>query len=439
MNFENVITIDGRNLPNSAVLYETWQKMNSRVLSLTPINDTFDTSINSGITANGVSGGHVAAWPSPKLFDISESGGGSERLTILPGISIKGRPPTRDDVRVAWRDWLSEVNYPHSEIRNRFLRDVVLPRYGVTSLARLPDNRLADALVCLHVIKREKPVYVGDAKALLDEHVPLTDEPVSYNISREEIEAGTDSGVTTITVRGDSGIKSSGSIYATTEPANVVIDQPVDHDMTPDREIRLSVRTQEFHLLLAGLNNLTNIPLNGTGFVATDHGHSPSMTHAEIDALHDRLVQQADEMTLPTHYLTAVSLDDLRREALNFLIDHSHGAAKARGWWTDKAGIDMTKHYVGENRDNLITQKLMLIISEIVEAFEGVRKDAQDDHLPDLKSLDVELADAFIRLLDTAGGLSIDLAEAYLRKHAYNAVRLDHDPAVRAAAGGKKF
>lgn len=60
-----------------------------------------------------------------------------------------------------------------------------------------------------------------------------------------------------------------------------------------------------------------------------------------------------------------------------------------RGWWD----------YM--NRD--IHQTLMLVVTEIAEATEGVRKDLMDDHLPHRKMEEVELADTAIRLLDLAG------------------------------------
>lgn len=46
---------------------------------------------------------------------------------------------------------------------------------------------------------------------------------------------------------------------------------------------------------------------------------------------------------------------------------------------------------------------LLLINSEIYEAFEGLRKNLNDDHLPQYKQFDVEIADTIIRLLDLMG------------------------------------
>jgi hypothetical protein len=77
------------------------------------------------------------------------------------------------------------------------------------------------------------------------------------------------------------------------------------------------------------------------------------------------------------------------------LIDRCHGAAVRAGWWTDLE----TGHRKARNTGEL----LMLIVSEFAEAMEGHRKGLKDDHLPTLPMLNVELADAAIRIADMAG------------------------------------
>lgn len=165
-------------------------------------------------------------------------------------------------------------------------------------------------------------------------------------------------------------------------------------------------------------------------------------------------------------------------------------AANAK-WWCDlKTGAPI-KRNVGE--------LMMLVVSELSEALEGHRKDLMDDKLPHRKMFEVELADAVIRLLDTANGFGCKLEEvssddiitydnvgesllqisrscwsayydhssgllfgriislciakiqklsdqqhcdlwaAYEEKMAYNAVRADHKVENRLLAGGKKY
>lgn len=82
---------------------------------------------------------------------------------------------------------------------------------------------------------------------------------------------------------------------------------------------------------------------------------------------------------------------------------------------------------------------LMLIVSEIAEAMEGDRKSLMDDHLPNRKMLEVELADAVIRIMDLAGREGLDLGGAIMEKLEYNKQRLDHKLENRQKANGKKY
>lgn len=104
-------------------------------------------------------------------------------------------------------------------------------------------------------------------------------------------------------------------------------------------------------------------------------------------------------------------------------------ASRDRGWWDDALPPSPTT----------IAVKLALIHSEISEALEGVRTGSHDVHLPNRLSVEVELADALIRICDLAGALTLDLEAALVDKMLYNAHRTDHNRAVRAAVGGKKF
>jgi len=114
-------------------------------------------------------------------------------------------------------------------------------------------------------------------------------------------------------------------------------------------------------------------------------------------------------------------------------IQMCHGASKTAGWWTNLATGEST---VGtRNKGEL----LMLIVSEVAEAMEGERKNRMDDHLPHRKMVEVELADAIIRIFDYAGAFNLDLAGAMLEKLAYNASRADHKIESRLLDDGKKF
>lgn len=114
-------------------------------------------------------------------------------------------------------------------------------------------------------------------------------------------------------------------------------------------------------------------------------------------------------------------------------------AAKESGWWTH-LHTDEPLH--GKYPDNVrvnIAEKLALIHSEVSEALEGARKNVKDSHLPDRWALEVELADAAIRIFDLAGGLGLDLGGAIAEKLDYNAKRADHKLTNRRATNGKQF
>lgn len=100
-------------------------------------------------------------------------------------------------------------------------------------------------------------------------------------------------------------------------------------------------------------------------------------------------------------------------------------------WWTDLK--------TGEPLNRNVGEMLMLIVSEIAEAMEGHRKGLKDDHLPERPMIEVELADAVIRIFDVAAGLGLDLGGAYVEKLTYNQTRKDHQPEARLAAGGKAY
>jgi NTP pyrophosphatase (non-canonical NTP hydrolase) len=116
-------------------------------------------------------------------------------------------------------------------------------------------------------------------------------------------------------------------------------------------------------------------------------------------------------------------------DGVNALAEASNRAATEAGWWDDRP------------LDNPLSvpSALCLIHSEISEAMEGHRKGLQDDKLPHRPMIEVELADAMIRIADLAGALGLDLGGAIEEKMAFNAVRADHKREARAAAGGKSY
>lgn len=111
-------------------------------------------------------------------------------------------------------------------------------------------------------------------------------------------------------------------------------------------------------------------------------------------------------------------------DSLNGLAIECHARAAVAGWW---------------DKPRNAGECIALMHSELSEALEGIRKSAQDEHLPDFTSEEVEFADALIRIFDYAGARQLRLGEAFVAKLLYNANRADHKKEAREAEGGKKF
>ena len=114
-----------------------------------------------------------------------------------------------------------------------------------------------------------------------------------------------------------------------------------------------------------------------------------------------------------------------------------HGLAAHSGWWLDTETGEDVRTWPQKFIKLWVMAKLALVHSEVSEGVEGYRKGKMDDHLPHRDMLEVELADAVIRILDLAGGFGMDIGGAIIEKLAYNQKRADHSVESRLADGGK--
>ena len=124
------------------------------------------------------------------------------------------------------------------------------------------------------------------------------------------------------------------------------------------------------------------------------------------------------------------------------LTHYCHKASVEAGWCKDiTTGADFAAEVRNGTRlgKALVAEKLCLIHSEISEAMEGHRKGLFDDKLPHRLQIEVELADAVIRIADLAGALGLDLGGAIAEKIRFNEHRPDHRLENRAAAFGKAY
>lgn len=119
-----------------------------------------------------------------------------------------------------------------------------------------------------------------------------------------------------------------------------------------------------------------------------------------------------------------------------------HDSNAVAGWWTDlTSGLNLVEEARLGTRlgKAIVAEKLCLVHSEVSEAMEASRKNLMDDKLTHRKGVEVELADAVIRILDLCGALNLDLDGAIKEKREYNAKREDHKIENRKAVGGKAY
>jgi hypothetical protein len=113
------------------------------------------------------------------------------------------------------------------------------------------------------------------------------------------------------------------------------------------------------------------------------------------------------------------------------LIEACHGASLSAGWYHDPETGEPIERNVGE--------VICLMHSELSEAMEGHRKGLMDDKLPHRLMVEVEMADAVIRIMDFCGHRGLDLGGAIVEKLYFNATRADHKPENRVKEGGKAY
>lgn len=134
----------------------------------------------------------------------------------------------------------------------------------------------------------------------------------------------------------------------------------------------------------------------------------------------DKIIRHSDLMDPPSReQMIEEAIRELRNgderseSGLKFTFDALQALiyqdAKEKGWW---------------EQDRNDGEAMMLIVTEIAEATEGLRKgNPPSEVLEGLSNVEEELADTIIRILDFAGGRGYKIGEAIIKKVAYNRSR----------------
>jgi len=117
------------------------------------------------------------------------------------------------------------------------------------------------------------------------------------------------------------------------------------------------------------------------------------------------------------------------RQVINALAERCWITARRKGFWEDADAIRKrmgTLEAQAQVVDMAISQKTMLVVSELGEFIEALRTGTildPDEHCPECWHGEVELADAVIRILDMAHQLKFNLGKAIIAKMAFNQSR----------------
>lgn len=94
------------------------------------------------------------------------------------------------------------------------------------------------------------------------------------------------------------------------------------------------------------------------------------------------------------------------------MADDIHARNVEAGWWTNLKDIPAIPAGASTLKTRNRAELLMLVVSEITEAHDGIVGALMDDKLPHLNMYDVELADVQIRLCDMIGAENALLGNA---------------------------
>jgi hypothetical protein len=110
-------------------------------------------------------------------------------------------------------------------------------------------------------------------------------------------------------------------------------------------------------------------------------------------------------------------------EAYEEYAEYVHEWAVRKGWW------DIEEKEGGERND---AEMIALMHSELSEGLEGLRKSLDSDKIEGYLSIEEELADTIVRIMDYGSARGLRIGEALVVKQRYNEKRPYRH-------GGKKY
>jgi hypothetical protein len=125
----------------------------------------------------------------------------------------------------------------------------------------------------------------------------------------------------------------------------------------------------------------------------------------------------------------ASSEENLILSAIKILTAELHLNSLDKGFWDEEDALlekchENTKLY-RRVKQLFNAEKIALMHSELSEGLEGCRKDGEilDTHCPDFLNIEIEMADAIIRILEFCQRRNFRIGDALIAKHNFNLTR----------------